>query len=109
MSPVASMPAQQSPIVAALTRLRGTAGIGASSSLPPIPAKVASPSRQRPLRLGDGNRSSCPLRDLPGYACGCLALLIADIQQRLSVGCRRELAQLLLQSIEIHWLGEEIH
>jgi hypothetical protein len=36
------------------------AGIGASSSLPPIPAKVASPSRQRPLRLGDGNRSSCP-------------------------------------------------
>jgi molybdate transport system regulatory protein len=41
-----------------------TAGIGASSSLPPIPAKVASPSRQRPLRLGDGNRSSCPKADL---------------------------------------------
>jgi hypothetical protein len=37
------------------------AAVGASSSLPPIPAKVASPSRQRPLRLGDGNRSSCPI------------------------------------------------
>src|ERR1700726_4376730 len=37
------------------------AAIGASSSLPPIPAKVASPSRQRLLRLGDGNRSSCPI------------------------------------------------
>src|SRR5580693_1563203 len=33
---------------------RGMATIGASSSLPPIPAKVVSPSRQRPLRLGDG-------------------------------------------------------
>src|SRR6202022_3522631 len=34
---------------------RARSEIGASSSLPPIPAKVASPSRQRPLRLGDGN------------------------------------------------------
>src|ERR1700732_5259255 len=41
-----------------------TAAIGASSSLPPIPAKVASPNRQRSLRLGGWNWSSCPLCDI---------------------------------------------
>src|ERR1700720_2555232 len=39
------------------TRVPATA-FGASSSLPPISAKVASPNRKRPLRLGGGNRSS---------------------------------------------------
>ena len=33
---------------------------GASSSLRPIAAKVASLNRYRPLRLGGGNWSSCP-------------------------------------------------
>ncbi len=44
-----------------------TAGIGASSSLPPIPAKAASPNRQRTLRLGGGNWSyiSAPTRPVP--------------------------------------------
>jgi hypothetical protein len=36
-----------------------TAGIGACSSLLPIPAKVASPNRQRPFGLGGENWSSC--------------------------------------------------
>src|SRR6266536_283342 len=38
--------------------------VGASSSLPPMPVKVASPSRRRPLRHGDGNWSSCPVTDI---------------------------------------------
>jgi transposase-like zinc ribbon protein len=38
-----------------------TAGRGASSSLPPIPAKVASsPNRQRLFKFDGRNRSSCP-------------------------------------------------
>jgi len=39
------------------------AALGASSSSPPIRAKVASPNRQRPFRLGGGNWSSCPFPD----------------------------------------------
>ena len=39
--------------------IRRTAGFGASSSLPPVPAKVASPNQKRPLRLDGGNWSSC--------------------------------------------------
>src|SRR6266851_563103 len=37
------------------------AAFGASSPFPPIPANVASSNRQRPLRLGGGNWSSCPI------------------------------------------------
>ena len=36
------------------------AEIGASSPLPPIPAKVALPKRQPPFRLGGRSLSSCP-------------------------------------------------
>jgi hypothetical protein len=36
-------------------------GIGASSSLPHVPAKVSSQNAERPLSLGGGNRSSCPV------------------------------------------------
>jgi len=39
---------------------RRTAGIGASSSLLPIPAKVGSPNGQRTLGFGGENWSSCP-------------------------------------------------
>jgi hypothetical protein len=39
---------------------RRTGGFGASSYLPLTPAKVASPNRQRPLRLDGRNWSSCP-------------------------------------------------
>src|SRR4029077_8794318 len=59
----------------------GRTAIGATSSLPGFPyrgkdryrrisplrrilAKVTSPNPQRPLSLGDGNRSSCPEGDL---------------------------------------------
>lgn len=35
-----------------------------SRPLPRIMAKVASPQRQRPLRLGGRNRSSCPQADV---------------------------------------------
>ena len=41
-----------------------TTGFGASRPLPRVSAKVASPKRQRPLRLGGRNRSSCPAADL---------------------------------------------
>jgi hypothetical protein len=34
------------------------------SSLTPIPAKVCSPNRQPPLRLGGRNWSSCPISDM---------------------------------------------
>jgi hypothetical protein len=37
---------------------------GASSALPPTPAKVALPKRQPPFRLGGRNWSSCPIPDL---------------------------------------------
>jgi hypothetical protein len=39
---------------------------GASSSLRPIAAKVASPNRQWPLRLGRENWSSCPFAVIEG-------------------------------------------
>ena len=38
---------------------------GAFEPLPNIPANVGLPNRQPPLGLGDGDYSSCPLRDLP--------------------------------------------
>ena len=41
-------------------------GFGACSSLPPIPAKLASPNRQRSFMLGGGNWSSYPFADLYG-------------------------------------------
>jgi hypothetical protein len=43
-----------------------TTAYGASSSLPPIPAKVASPNRQWSFRLGGGNWSSCPSAAIRG-------------------------------------------
>jgi hypothetical protein len=39
----------------------GRSTIGASSSLPPTPAKVALPNRQLPFRLGGWNWSLCPI------------------------------------------------
>jgi hypothetical protein len=41
------------------------AGIGASCTLPRVPAKVASLNPQRPFGLGGGNRSSCPITAMP--------------------------------------------
>src|ERR1700752_5034135 len=38
----------------------GSSALGASSSLPPIPAKVALPNRHPPFRLGGRNWPSCP-------------------------------------------------
>lgn len=40
--------------------VREMAAYGASSSLRPILAKVSSPNRRPPFRLGRGNWSSCP-------------------------------------------------
>jgi hypothetical protein len=45
--------------------LQPTTGVGAFSSLPSIPAKVASPNRRRPLRLGGENWYSCPFPTMP--------------------------------------------
>jgi hypothetical protein len=42
----------------------------ASSSLPPIPAKVALPNRQPPFRLGGRNWSSCPITCRSQYPSG---------------------------------------
>jgi hypothetical protein len=45
-----------------------TAGIGASSFLPPVPAKVALPNRQPPFRLRGRNCQNAPLPPLPSAA-----------------------------------------
>jgi hypothetical protein len=47
-------------LLAPLLTARRMAVVGASRSFPPVSAKVASPSRQRPPGLGGRNWSSCP-------------------------------------------------
>jgi len=43
-----------------ISGVRGRSGIGASFSLPHLPAKVSSLNAERPLSLGGGNWPSCP-------------------------------------------------
>jgi hypothetical protein len=44
----------------------GKVRVGASRPLPRVPANMPLLNRQRTLSLGGGNRSWCPIRDLPG-------------------------------------------
>jgi hypothetical protein len=65
------------------TRVPATA-FGASRSLPRVSAKVASPKRQRPLRLGGRNRSSCPNPAIPLVERRWFSWWIADLTNHVA-------------------------